>query len=58
MTFSVVAVATAGRMVFSQALGDRSPFSLFYPAIILTALYGGWAWGGVAMVLSTLSSLF
>ena len=38
---AMVLAATAIRLVFLPALGTHAPFVLFYPAVILAALYGG-----------------
>jgi PAS domain S-box-containing protein len=58
VTLIAVGLAAAARMVLWRYFGDRNPFSLFYPAVILTALYAGWAWGLVAAALATASCLF
>ena len=36
-----VLLATAMRLVFLSALGTCAPFVVFYPAVIVAALYGG-----------------
>jgi PAS domain S-box-containing protein len=37
-----VGAAVLLRMVFLSNLGNESPYSLLYPAVLLAALYGGW----------------
>ncbi len=52
MAVAVVLGATALRLAFLARLGDRAPFLVYYPAVVLVALYGGWRSGLVATVLS------
>jgi PAS domain S-box-containing protein len=48
----VVLAAAVVRLVFLQPLGVRAPFVVFYPALVLAALYGGWRTGLLATLLS------
>ncbi|MHB9026346.1 MAG: PAS domain-containing protein [Armatimonadota bacterium] len=47
-------VATAARLAFLPALGAHAPYILFYPAVMLAALYGGLGPGLLATALSAL----
>ncbi len=51
---AVVAVLTAGavRMAFLQVLGTHAPYVVFYPAVVVAALYGGGRAGLLATALS------
>ncbi len=51
---AMVLAATAMRLAFLSAMGTRAPFVLFYPAVILAALYGGWRAGLLATGLSAI----
>ncbi len=51
-----VGVAIAVRVVFLHTLGLRNFYLTFYPAVIITALYGGLAAGLFAAILSALSA--
>jgi len=52
----VVAIAVVVRLVFLPALGMNAPYILFYPAVVLAALYGGlWA-GLLAAALSAVAA--
>ena len=52
ITIALVIVATLIRLEFLQSLGTQAVFITFYPAVIISALYGGvWA-GALATVLS------
>ena len=46
--------AAAVRLVFLSALGTHAPFVVFYPAVMLAALYGGRRAGLAATVLSAI----
>jgi len=50
----IVLAATSIRLVFLPAMGTQAPFLIFYPAVILTVLYGGWRAGLLSIVLSAL----
>jgi PAS domain S-box-containing protein len=52
MAVVVVLAAAAIRLVFLDALGTRSPFVTFHPAVLLVALYGGWRAGLLATLLA------
>ena len=52
VAIGIVFVAAVIRFDYLQALGTRSTFVTFYPAVILAALYGGFWPGLLAMVLS------
>ncbi len=54
VAFVVVIVAAVVRLLFLPELGAFSPFLLFYPAVMLAALYGGLQTGLLATVLSVL----
>ncbi len=54
VALAIVITATAVRFALSPALGMRSPFLTFYPAVILAALYGGLRAGLLTTVLSAL----
>jgi K+-sensing histidine kinase KdpD len=49
-----VATAWAVRLLFFRDLGSSVPYILFFPAVILSALYGG---AGPSIVAATLSVL-
>ena len=49
-----VAVAAVVRIVFMEALGLHNPFLIFYPAVMIAALCGGFLPGRLAPVLSAL----
>jgi PAS domain S-box-containing protein len=49
-----VAVALAVRLVLFDQLGGRSPYLTFFPAVVITAYYGGLGPGLVCSVLSGL----
>jgi len=49
-----VSVAAVLRIAFLQVLGLRNPFLLFYPAVMIAALYGGLLPGLLASSLSAL----
>jgi PAS domain S-box-containing protein len=49
---AVVLAAAAVRMALLQSLGTHAPFVLFFPAVMLAALYGGWRAGLLAIALS------
>ncbi len=48
----IVTAMTAVRLAFLQSLGTRVAFTMGYPAVILSALYGGWGAGILATLLS------
>ena len=52
MAVAMVLAAAAVRLAFLQALGMRAPFVIFYPAVMLVALYGGQRAGLLATALS------
>ena len=52
----IVALAIAVRLIFSRILGTSFLFITFYPAVIITALYGGLPAGLLATVLSALAA--
>ena len=54
VAIAIVIAATAVRFVLAPALGTRAPFLIFYPAVILAALYGGLRAGLLATVFSAL----
>src|SRR6516162_2510368 len=49
-----VAIALAVRLVLFDQLGGRSPFLTFFPAVVITAYYGGLGPGLTCSVLSGL----
>jgi PAS domain S-box-containing protein len=49
-----VAVAAVVRIAFLQVLGLRTPFVIFYPAVMIAAIYGGLLPGMLASFLSAL----
>ncbi|HEY8572797.1 sensor histidine kinase [Phenylobacterium sp.] len=51
----LVAAATMGRLLLGEAFVNVAPFSLYYPAVLLAALAGGWPAALTALVASTLS---
>ncbi|MFA7402653.1 MAG: PAS domain S-box protein [Pelobacteraceae bacterium] len=54
MAIALVIAAAAMRLTILQALGTRYVFTVFYPAVMLAALYGG-VWSGLlATVISAL----
>ena len=53
---ATVLAATAARLAFLQALGNQAPFVMFFPVVILTALYGGMRAGLLAAALSALAT--
>src|SRR5450432_3643678 len=58
MAILLVAAATSVRMEFLGALGSRVPFVTFFPAVIVAALYGGFAAGLLATILSGCSATY
>ena len=58
VAIAIVLAATAVRLALSSLLGMSSPFITFYPAVILSALYGGGRAGLLATVLSVLIVVF
>jgi len=48
----IVGAASAFRLVFFSVLGRGIPYLVFYPAVMLAALYGGLAGGFLATALS------
>ena len=52
MAVAMVLAATLLRLIFLPALGMGVAFVIFYPAIMLSALYGGLGAGALATVLS------
>jgi PAS domain S-box-containing protein len=54
IAIALVLVSAAFRLAFLSALGMQAPFVLFFPAVILAALYGGWRSGLIATALSAL----
>ena len=54
----LVAAATAVRVAFLGDLGSRVPFVTFFPAVIVAALYGGFAAGLLATILSACSAAY
>jgi len=54
----IVSAASAFRAVFFGALGRGIPYLVFYPAVMLAALYGGLAGGFFATALSVPLSFF
>ncbi|MGE5237228.1 MAG: DUF4118 domain-containing protein, partial [Chloroflexota bacterium] len=48
----IVIAMTAARLAFLQSLGTRVAFTMCYPAVILSALYGGWGPGMLATAFS------
>ncbi len=48
----VVVAATVARMIFLSEMGAQSAFVLFYPAVTLAAVYGGFGPGALATALS------
>ena len=54
MALVTVLVAAALRLVFLSALGSHAPFVVFYPAVMLAALYGGRRAGLLATALSAI----
>ena len=55
---ALVVVAATLRVLALQALGIRSPWLTFYPAVMLAALYGGFPAGALAAFLSCLTVVF
>jgi PAS domain S-box-containing protein len=58
VSLPLVGAATLIRAVFVRVLDLRAPFLVFYPAVMLTALIGGFRAGLLATVLSALSASF
>lgn len=54
VAIAVVVAATAIRLCFLQLLGTRATYLTFYPAVTISALYGGVRAGLVTTVLSAL----
>ncbi len=54
----IVLVATVVRLVFLSVLGTAVPFVLFFPAVVLAALYGGLRAGVLATLLSVIVTDF
>ncbi len=55
---AIIAVAAAARAAFLGGLGARIPYLLFYPAVMISALYGGLPAGVLATGLSTLWTIY
>ena len=54
----IVVVASAFRVLFFSGLGRGIPYLVFYPAVMLAALYGGLAGGFLATAISVPLSFF
>ncbi|MCE5279330.1 MAG: PAS domain S-box protein [Planctomycetaceae bacterium] len=54
----IVVASAAVRLTFLQKLGTEAPFVVFFPAIVLAALYGGFGPGITATILSALMTEF
>lgn len=54
VTVAIVAAAVVMRLVFLQELEEHVAFITFYPAVMITALYGGMRAGLLATALSSL----
>jgi PAS domain S-box-containing protein len=54
----ITVVAAAGRLAFLQVLGTSIAFVTFYPAVMISALYGGLGPGVLATVLSALLATY
>ena len=54
----IVAAASVFRAMFFASLGRGIPYILYYPAVMLAAIYGGLAAGLLATVLSTSLTFF
>lgn len=54
----LVALAAAARMPFQSVLGESAPYTLFNPAVLVAACYGGLGPGMLSVALSGLAGLF
>ncbi len=52
VAIAIVLIAAVLRMVFLQALGTNNAFIIFYPAVMLAALYGGLRAGALATLIA------
>ena len=52
---AVILVSAAGalRLLFSDSLGQSGYYRIFYPVVVIAALYGGWLTGGVTSLLTS-----
>lgn len=58
VAFALVAIGVGVRLGFLQILGTRATFITLYPAVILAALYGGFAPGVFATLLSAVAASY
>src|SRR5262245_54509771 len=58
IAFAAVAVATLIRWAIGDFVLGRIPFTLYFPAILLTTLVGGFWPGLLATILSALAACF
>jgi PAS domain S-box-containing protein len=58
LAIALVLAAAAVRATFLQPLGSRDAFGLFYPAVLLAALYGGRQAGWLATFLSGVFGIY
>src|SRR3954447_24028458 len=58
--FAILAflLAFLGRAILSGWLGETSPYTIFIPAVLIAAWYGGFGAGIVATLLAALAGLF
>ncbi|MBI3942781.1 MAG: diguanylate cyclase [Chloroflexi bacterium] len=54
----MTALAVLARLVLNPTIGNEAPFLLFFPAVLVSAWYGGLGPGMLATALSTLASLY
>jgi PAS domain S-box-containing protein len=54
MAVVTVLTAAAMRLVFLSALGAHAPYVVFLPAVMISAIYGGWRAGLLATALSAI----
>lgn len=56
VTFGLPLLATGGRLLLDPLLGNAAPFILFFPALVISALYCGARSGLIATALSAASA--
>ncbi len=58
VVFASVALSTLARFTLTPALGGQAAFTIYFPALVLSAWVGGWGGGLVALALSTLAATY
>ena len=58
MPFIAIAVAAMARMLLTPYMGEYTPYTTFYPAVMLVAFYGGLWPGIIAMLIACFAASF